>query len=426
MKKQWLGIILLLFAGALSARELPADPETLGFSADRLDRIDAAVERALETGQVAGAVVLVQRRGELAYLKAFGQADLAAGRAMRSDDIFRIASMTKAITATGVMILFEDGHFLLDDPVGNYLPEFDREMQIAKPTEDGYELVPAETAITIRHLLTHTSGISYRFMNTGPVGELYIDNDISDGLAGETETLAEFMPRLASLPILHEPGERVSYGLNIDVLGRLIEVVTGQSLDAFFRERIFTPLDMRDTYFELPEAKVARMAAVHRLDEDGALEVVPPGVIDDGPTRYAVDYPYDGVRGFLSGGGGLSSTAQDYSRFLQMILNGGTLDGERLLGRKTVELMTSDQSARMGLAEAGTPGFALAFGHDGGPSATGQIGSPGRLFWGGFFNSDYFIDPEEELVAVLMTQHYPYGVELLARYRVAVYQAIND
>jgi len=418
-----LALVIVLSLSA-AAQENPA---AAGMSTERLERLDAVVARAIAENDVAGAVVLVRRNGHVARHRAYGVANVDTGRPMRIDDIFRIASMTKAITSAAVMILYEDGLLLLDDPVGDYLPSFDKTFDVIEygAAGDGYSLVPARGPVTIRQLLTHTSGLSYRFMGLEPLTSMYIDADISDGIAGEALTLEAFVRTLGDLPLAHQPGERWTYGLSTDVLGRLVEVVSGQGLDDFLAERLFGPLQMTETWFELPPDIRDRMPAVHRERNDGGLEVVPPGTIDDGPVRFSIDYPYDGIVAFPSGGGGLSSTAADYGRFLQMILNGGTLDGTRILGRMTVELMTSNQVGHLPEAAFGAAGFTLGFSLSGGPES-GSIMSRGTLGWGGFFNTLMWVDPAENLVAVLMTQHYPYGVDLLRRFPVMVYQAIDD
>lgn len=427
MKQLFLSVLCTLITilpGTATARELPAAVN--GFSSTRLERLDAGIQQAISEQQIAGAVALVQRRGEVVYLKAFGKADNPAGQAMQTDTLFRIASMTKPITSTAVMMLFEEGRFLLDDPVGKYLPEFDREMQVVEKTDDGYSLVPATKPITIRHLLTHTSGISYRFIAQPPLDKYYADADVNDGLGDGKQDLATAIPTLAGLPLAHQPGEGWTYGLSTDVLGRLVEVLSGESLDVFFAERIFAPLGMKDSYFAALPGERGRISAVFRKNASGRLERISPGMQVDGSTEFLVEHTADSNRRYLSGGGGLISSAQDYARFAQMILNGGVLDDTRLLGRKTVELMTRDQVGRLGVSSFGGLGFSLGFSTDGGPAVSGNIGSANVLGWSGFFNTVFWIDPEEELVAVLMTQRYPYGIELLQKFRVLVYQALVD
>ena len=419
----------LLLGMALSAgafgRELPTSaPPLVGLSDARLERVGDAIQAAVDDGEVAGAVALIVRNGEVAWLEAFGMADREAGRAMQTDDLFRIVSMTKAVTSTAVLILYEEGHFLLDDPVADYLPEFDREMQIV--SADGESLVPATRPITIRHLLTHTSGITYGFANDA-LKPHYEAAAVSDAVGENGITAAENVRRIASAPLLFEPGSAWQYGLSTDVLGRLVEVVSGQPLDEFLTERLFLPLDMYDTHFRVPATKHGRLATVYRHDADGNLERVPDGVQTDRSVVYGIDYPYNDDMRLLSGGGGLTSTVRDYSRFLQMVLNGGSLGGQRILSRKTVELMTTNQTDRLGVSRD-YPGrsWSLAFEYEDGPAATGLPGSPGLVRWDGLYNTYYWVDPEEELVALLFTQHYPFGIELRHRFRVLMYQTIDD
>lgn len=395
-----------------------------GFSVERLERIDSYVEQALTEQRIAGAVAVVHRHGELAYSNAWGVADRESNSPMVEDTIFRIASMTKPVTSVAVMMLYEQGLFGLDDPISRYLPEFDRQMQVVQPNDDGYELVDATRPITIRNLLTHTSGLSYRFLDVVPLAQLYKEAGITDGLGGDL-TLPEFVARLAAMPLAHEPGKGWTYGLSTDVLGYFVELVSGQPFAEFAKERIFEPLGMRDTSFTLPGDKRDRLAAVYRRDADGQLQRS-ADLIDEGPVYVRVDYPAGEGPRLASGGGGLLSTAGDYGRFAQMILNGGELDGQRLLSRKTVELMTSDQVGRLELAAFNNTGFGLGFAVETGPSASGQLGSPGVIGWSGFFNTVFWIDPEEELIGILMMQHYPYGAPLLGRYRTLVYQALDD
>lgn len=418
-----LACAILATPASVAARDLPqADPASVGLSPERLERVSEAIAAAVNESKVAGAVALIQRHGKLAYLESFGMSDFESARLMQADDLFRIASMTKPVTSVAVMILYEEGRLLLDDPVGKHLPEFDREMRVVSGVDDAREFVPAKRPITIRDLLTHTSGIGYRFMGVEPLTSLYEEAGIHDGLDAEMSN-AELVRRLATMPLAHQPGEGWTYGLNTDVLGHLVERIAGQSLDRFLDERVFAPLGMNDTFFVVPDAKQARLAAVYR-QEDGELSRLPAGIIEDGPVVFSVDYPYAGTR--LSGGGGLVSTAHDYARFLQMLLNGGELDGVRILGPKTIELMTSDQTSRLGVESFEGLAFGLGFSVDHGPAASGRIGSPGVVGWSGFFNTDAWADPEEGLVAVILTQHYPFGIDLLGKYRALVYQAIVD
>lgn len=410
----------LLLAGGVAAAQLSSnvEPEEVGLSSERLARIDAVMEEHVARKQVAGVVTLVARRGGVAHLKAYGMSDVEAKRRMRTDTIFRIASMTKPITSVAVMMLYEEGKFLLTDPVSLYLPEF-KEMKVL-PEEGPPE--PAKRPVTIRHLLTHTSGLTYHWNKR--LGHVLKEAGITHGLIQDQSTLREKMKILATLPLVHHPGDRYEYGLSTDVLGCLVEVVSGMTLDEFFRRRIFEPLGMEDTSFYLPGEKVSRLAAVYGRDGD-----VPIARLPEGPVQgevgmvYSASYPYHGPQRYFSGGGGLVSTAPDYLRFAQMLLNGGELDGARLLSPKSVELMTLNH---VGLLEANL-GFGLGFGVIRDERDLGELGSVGRYGWGGFFYTDFFIDPQEEMIAVFMAQLRPSGgLRLHEKFRVLASQAIME
>lgn len=411
----WLLIAAALPAAA-GARERAAG---VALSEQRLTRIDHLIEGAIEAQAIPGAVVLVQRRGQIAYFRAFGDTD----RPLNKDALFRIASMTKPVTSLAVLLLHEEGRFQLDDPVSRYLPEFDREMMVIEPDGDGYTLRPATRDITIRHLLTHTSGIGYRFFGHQPHTDLYAAAGVNDGLGDNSVPLAENIRRLAAQPLAHDPGERMTYGLNTDVLGRLVEVVSGMSLEAFFQTRIFAPLGMSDTHFRVPADKCPRLAPLYRR-VDGSLLRLGDEIVTDGANVFGGAYPCDPEARLLSGGAGLSATASDYARFLQMLLNHGELDGTRIASRKTIELMLSDQLSRLDIDNAGAIGFGVAI--DGGPAVSGQLGSEGTISWGGYFNTHFFADPKEELIVILMTQRYPYGTRLRNDLQTLVYAAITD
>ncbi len=422
-----LAVFIALLGSAALARELPVSaPPLVGMSDERLERISSSIEDSVENERVAGAVALILRNGEIAYFEAFGHADVDDGEVMQTDTLFRIASMTKPITSVAVLQLFERGHFQLDDPVSRYLPEFDRDVQVAVATDDGFVYESAARPVTIRHLLTHTSGISYRFMNVEPLYEHYVEAAVSDGLGHGQPLLAQNSERIATMPLASHPGELWTYGLSTDVLGRLVEAVSGQPLDEYFTEHIFLPLGMLDSHFRVPGTKHDRIASVYRFDDSGQLKEIEDGPVEDGPVTFAVDYPYSAGTRYLSGGAGITSTAEDYARFAQMLLNGGSLHGSRVLGRKTVELMISDHTGHLADSGFGADGFGLGVSIDGGPSASGSIRTRGSYGWGGFFNTTFWVDPEEQLVAVLLTQHYPFGVELLNLYPTLVYQAIDD
>ncbi len=399
-------------------------PEAVGMSTERLKRISSAVAESIAQGQIAGAVTLVARRGKIAHLEAQGMSDKEANKRMREDSLFRIASMTKAVTSVAIAILYEEGKLLLSDPVSKYIPEF-KNPKVAVPSEDrkSFTTVPARTEITIRHLLTHTSGITYRFIGTEPWARLYKEAGIVDGLSEMKGTVADTVKKLAALPLMHHPGERFSYGLNTDVLGVVVEVVSRQTLAEFFRTRIFEPLQMSDTYFALPAAKRDRLAAVYNQMPDFSIRKMGDQVDERAYLAYSATYPNQQPHTYFSGGAGLVSTITDYARFLQMMLNGGDQGGARILGRKTVELMTVNHVGDL----LGAQGFGLGFSVLRDLGRSSELGSVGQYGWGGFFFTNFFVDPKEQVVGVFMAQLYPAnGVKLHELFRSLAFQAIID
>jgi CubicO group peptidase (beta-lactamase class C family) len=415
-------VCVLALAAAAPAQELPtAKPESVGLSSERLERIGATVQRQIDDKRIAGAVTMVVRHGHVAWFKAQGLMDREAGKPMRTDAMFRICSMTKPITSTAVMMLYEEGYFLLDDPVSNYLPEFKHPKVLVKPASGEPYTIPATKEITIRDLLRHTSGLTYHW-NTD-LGPIYKAANVAHGLLPYDGTIADNVKRLAGLPLLFNPGERWEYGLSVDVLGRLVEVVSGKPLDEFFRTRIFEPLGMKDTYFYPPENKLDRLAAAYTYYADKGLQRFPDTPVTEASTTYSADYPYRGPKKLFSGGAGLVSTAADYARFCQMMLDGGKAGSTRLLSRKTVELMSQDQLGKIGPDQ----GFGLGFGVDGVKGPLSELGSPGTYNWGGFFYTGFSIDPKEQMIVIFMAQLHPTGDLTLDReVHVLAYQAIND
>jgi CubicO group peptidase (beta-lactamase class C family) len=406
---------LVLFTTLAAALE-PTAPENVGLSSERLARLTERLEAYAEDGRVAGGVALVARRGHVAYLEAFGERDRESGAPMTTDTIFRIASQTKAIVSVAAMMLQEEGALLISEPVGDYIPEF-KQTSVAVPRDDGgYDIVPARRPISIRDLLTHTSGFGYgmgpaadRWAEAGIVGWYFADRD---------EPIGATVARIAGLPADAQPGERWVYGYNTDILGALIERASGEALDEFLAERIFRPLGMADTHFYLPSEKVNRLAAVYSESEGALVPAEGTGAIGQGAYT-------QGPRKSFSGGAGLTSTAGDYARFLQMLLNGGELDGERLLGRKTVELMTTSHLADVPFRPG--EGFGLGFSIVEDVGTRGVLGSAGEYGWGGAYHSTYWVDPAEELIVVYMTQLLPAGdIDDFAKLRALVYQAIVD
>ena len=417
---------LLLFVSlalaATFAQELPtAKPETLGLSSERLERIGTAVQRGIDDKRIAGAVTLVARRGHLAWFKAQGMMDREAGKPMRLDALFRICSMSKPITSAAVMMLYEEGRFMLDDPISKYIPEFNHPKVLVKPATGAAYTIPATREITIRDLLRHTSGLTYNW-NTD-LGPIYTKADVAHGILQYDGTIEDSVKRLAGLPLLFSPGDRWEYGLSVDVLGRLVEVVSGKPLDEFFRTRIFEPLGMKDTYFYPPDNKLDRLAAAYTYYEGKGLNRFPDTPITEGAFTYSADYPYRGPRKLFAGGAGLSSTASDYLRFCQMILDGGKVGNTQLLSRKSVELMTHDQLGKIDSER----GFGLGFGVDGVKAPLPELGSPGEYKWGGFFYTAFTVDPKEQMIVIFMAQLHPNGgLHLDNEVKVLAEQAITD
>jgi CubicO group peptidase (beta-lactamase class C family) len=425
---RFLHVYLSLTTTIIFAQGLPVtSPENVGLSSARLQRLEAAMQQYVEKKQLAGAVALVARQGKVAYLQSFGMQEIEAKKPMPDNAIFRLASMTKPITSVAAMMLYEEGLFLLDDPLYKYLPEFkDMSVLAAAAATNGQtgepdSLVPAKRPITIRHLLTHMSGLTYHWNDR--LGAPYTKNGIAHGLGLCDETLAENMKKLAKLPLLNHPGDKWEYGLSTDVLGYLIEVVSGKSLNDFFRERIFAPLKMNDSYFFLPGDKIVRLAPVYQYSAEKGLSRVPDKVTVSGNLEYSPAYPLSGPQKFYSGGAGVCATISDYGRFLQMLLNGGELEGVRLLSRKSVELMTTDFVHD----KIEDFGFGLGVSVRRELSEGSGLGSVGTYGWGGFWYTRFFVDPREQMFAIIMAQLYPSGgVDLSDKFQVLVYQAIVD
>jgi CubicO group peptidase (beta-lactamase class C family) len=419
----WLTFFLLTFAYAQkpqSDNKLDK-PESVGVSSERLQRINQLIERKISEDKVVGAITLVARRGKVVHLAAAGKADVEASKALKPDAIFRIYSMTKPITTVAAMMLYEEGKYQIDDPVAMYLPEF-KDVQVYG---EGGALVKPKSPMTIRHLMAHTSGLTYGFFGNTDVDKQYR----AANLMGGEITLAEFTQKLAKLPLLFHPGEQWNYGVNTDVLGRLVEVWSGLTLDEFFRQRIFKPLGMNDTGFDVPANKIERFTTNYQWGAN------PLALTESGGKRIVGDHPsksrYARPAKFYSGGGGLVSTAQDYLRFCQMMLNGGALDGVRLLSPKSVQLMTSEHTkhARMpqgSVALGRGSAFGLGFQVITDTAENQRIGSVGTFDWAGAASTSFFIDPKEQLIGILMTQKMPTDFRLMVEFRTMVYQAIVE
>lgn len=400
-----------------------ASPESVGMSPERLARIETMCEEAVSEGDIPGVVALVARHGKIVYWKAFGMADKQAGRSLKRDDIFRIASQSKAITSTAVMMLWEEGKFQLDDPVSRFIPEFkDPEvLESFQYSDTTYTSVPANREITIRHLLTHTSGLGYGQIDADERFKMiYEKAGITDLFTTEDIPIGESVKKLAALPLHHNPGEQYTYSEGLDVLGYFIEVVSGKPFDVFLRERLFDPLGMEDTWFYLPEGKADRLVSVQHQTEEGEWLAYPV-------TFYDPEYPVKGARRFFSGGAGLCSTAKDYATFLQMYLNGGELNGVRILSRTTIRTMMGNQTGDLYGSETGRY-HGIGFGVVGekGQDLGGQ-GSAGSFYWGGYFNTQGFADPKEGLVGLIMKQtRGPVSDNTGWQFKILVEQAVDD
>jgi CubicO group peptidase (beta-lactamase class C family) len=387
-----------------------AAPEEIGLSSARLARLGAVMRSEIERGRLPGAVALIARRGRLGFFESFGQRDAASGAPMRTDAIFRIYSMTKPITSVAAMMLWEEGRFLLSDPVAKYLPELS-DLQVAVERGGEIERVPVERDVTIQDLLRHTSGLTYEFRGSGPVHKMYMGAKVYS----RAQNSADQVATLGRLPLLHQPGTRWEYGRSTDVVGRLVEVLSGQPLSAFFEQHILAPLGMTDTAFHVPPRHHPRLAEAFGKDPDSGAGVQLLEVRD--PPK------------FESGGGGLTSTASDYARFLQMLLDRGTFDGHRLLSRKTIELMTADHLGPItGAPDLLLPGhgFGLGFAvrlHAGIAPVPGSIG---QYFWGGLAGTTFWVDPAEEMFALLLIQAPGQRDYYRTLFRDLVYSAFAD
>lgn len=401
----------------------PSTPATAGFSAERLSRIDNLLQEYVDKGRMNGAVGLIIRDGKIAYYKSVGYNN-APGDPLQKDAIFRIASQTKAITSVAIMMLYEEGKFMLDDPLSMYVPEFKGQRVLDKFNKEdtSYTTIAAKREVTIRDLLTHTSGLGYAQIGSPEANAIYAKAGVVGGIGVDKILLADKMKILGKLPLFHQPGEKWTYGLNTDVLGYLVEVMSGMSLDKFMRTRIFEPLGMKDTYFYLPKEKYKRLVMLYT--EDTATKKVVPMPAHIG-INGAFNRDYPATEGtYFSGGGGLSSTIYDYALFLQMLLNGGEYNGKRILSRNSVRMMTMNQ---IGDINRGLNKFGLGFGITTDKGSSLLPTQEGTFEWGGMFATSYWVDPKEKLVALLYRNVYPTRWGALSGYfKVLTYQAINE
>ena len=401
-----------------------SSPEAAGFSANRLSRLDTAMNEWVKKNWVNGSVALIARKGKIIFHKAYGYNDLNAKTPLDKNGIFRIASQTKAITTVAALMLWEEGKFSLEDPVSKYIPSFANQKVLSSfnASDTSYSTIPAKRAITIRDLLTHTSGIGYPGIGTPEANAIYAKAGITGGVGVKAPlSLAETMNRLGNIPLLFQPGEKWMYGVNTDLLGYLIQIWSGLTLEDFFTRRIFQPLHMNDTYFNLPTAKANRLVNFFQQDSTGLIkkqDKVFDGNLDLSYPIHHTDY--------FSGGGGLSSTIYDYAVFLQMLLNGGEYNGYRLLSRNTVRMMTMNQIGDLFLTGTENKfgfGFSIVT-ENGSRLAPNQAGT---YAWGGVFSTSYWVDPKENMIVILYRQMWgPHITDTDKAFKPLVYQAIND
>lgn len=412
---------VLLFHAASYGQKVSSatSPESVGFSSERLKRLDKNLSLWIDSGWINGAAALIIRDGKIVYYKAAGYNDLESKSALKRDGIFRIASQTKAITSVAAMMLYEEGKFLLDDPVSKYIPAYTHSKVLDKfnETDSTYTSIPAKRAITIRDLLTHTSGIGYAQIGSREARAIYAKHNITAGLDVHNEPLSAAMIRLGTLPLMHQPGEKWTYGLNSDLLGYLVEIWSGLTLDDFFAQRIFLPLGMNDTYFNIPKEKGNRLVNFFQEDSLGHLKLqrsMGSGLDMDFPLRKTA---------YFSGGSRLSSTLYDYGIFLQMLLNGGIYNGQRLLSRNSVRMMTMNQIGDLSLGENK---FGLGFSLVTDAGSRLQPMRAGTYSWGGAFATTYWVDPVEKMVVLFYRQMSGTHGEVENIFKVLVYQALSD
>jgi CubicO group peptidase (beta-lactamase class C family) len=422
------GIALLSFlaqAGFAQTKVLAEGlPESAGFSAKRLTRLDSGMNSWVTRNWLNGSVVLIARKGKIIFYKAYGYNNPDTKERLDKNAIFRIASQTKAITTVAAMMLWEEGKFAIDDPVSKYIPSFDKQnvVNVFNLTDTSYTTVPAKRAITIRDILTQTSGIGYPGIGTPEATALYFKNGVTGGVGvKEPMSLGETMNKLGTLPLLFQPGEKWMYGANTDLLGYLVQVWSGMTLEEFFTRRIFQPLGMKDTYFNLPSSKASRLVNFFVQDSTGIISK------QDKAFNGALDLSYPNQHTtYFSGGGGLSSTIYDYAIFLQMLLNGGAYGNTRLISRNTVRMMTMNQIGDLFVAGSENKfGFGFAIITDNG-SRLGPS-QAGTYAWGGAFSTSYWVDPKEDMLVLIYRQMWgPHITDTDKAFKPLVYQAIND
>jgi CubicO group peptidase (beta-lactamase class C family) len=399
----------------------------VGYDAKRLNRIDDFINSYINANKLNGATGIVLQNGKIIYHKAFGYADVEVKKRMEHNSIFRIASMTKPVVSTAVMMLFEEGKFLLDDPVSKFIPEFKNAVVLDKfnETDTTYTTVPAKSEVTIRNLLTHTSGLGYAQIGSKVANAIYFKHGINGGIGSPYNSLKTVIPKLAKLPLFHHPGDNFTYGLNVDVLGYLVEVISGMPLDKFLQQRLFAPLGMKDTYFYLPQEKYNRLVSLYTQTETG-IALQKDSIALNG--LFVRDFPKTNGT-FFSAGAGLASTAYDYALFAQMMLNGGTYNGVRILGPHTINMMTQNQLANYKFwnDSSGVNPFGLGFGVSTKKNEMNVATAAGTFDWAGMFASHFWIDPKNKIVGVFMRNIWPSREwDFGSRIKPVVYQALTQ
>ncbi len=402
-------ILCLLYSQSYSKT---VKPESVGFSSERLTRIDSVINQYIGKGKVPNVVTFIARHGKIVHHKAYGYSDIDSKTPVTLNSIYRIASQTKALTSVGLMKLYEKGLFLLDDPISDYIPEFKNPQVLVSINEidSSFTSRPAKTEITIRHLLSHTSGIPYG-------NKVFAKARIPFVNSLEPITIGEVVHKIAKLPLEHDPGEKFTYGLNTDVLGYLIEVLSGMPLDKYFQQELFEPLGMIDSYFYLPKEKENRLVTLYAQDSLNSPLYRSPNIANQ-------TYPYSGAKTYFSGGAGVVGTIDDYARFCTMLLNNGKLNGKQFLSPKTIELMTRNQIGENEVWQSGNK-FGLGFELFTDKGLAKLPGSIGAFKWGGLYCSEYIIDPKEDLIFLIYTNAWPFAnADINSKFRVLVYQAL--
>jgi CubicO group peptidase (beta-lactamase class C family) len=426
-----LAVFLLILPSCSKGGDLPnGDPRAEGFKPEVLVKIRPVLEKVVEERKIAGVSTLIARHGKIVHLETVGKRDVEANKPMERSTLFRIASMSKPITSAGVMVLVDEGKIKLDDPVSKYLPEFASPVVLVRDSKgtEPISTVPASKPITIHQLLTHTSGLTYRFGNRPVISPLYVEFGVSDGLSETPGTIGDNVKRLARLPLCSQPGTEWEYSLSTDVLGRLIEVVSGKTFDVFLREKLFQPLKMDDTGFLVPKAGRDRLSALYTQNDDNTIRRMADSPVQLGSLVYSGTFPTWETGHYYSGGAGLTSSITDYARFLQMILNQGELDGVRVLKRETVEMMTRHQIGDLIIPPWGHgEGFGYGFGIVREANLYKDRAGVGALSWAGFFHTYFWVDTKHQVIGIIMAQIAPArDLHMGADFKNLTYEALVD